>query len=102
MDPFTDDAAYELVVRGELDERYGSLFEGMQMTRRGGTTILLGTVRDGAELYGHIERIEELGLVLVSMRQVSEPPTDLESDESVIAKQPTSVVRTRGDLEDRS
>lgn len=63
------DAAYELVVRGELDERYGYLFEGMQMERTGGKTVLVGRVRDQAQLYGLIERIEELGLELLSVQQ---------------------------------
>ena len=62
---------YELVVRGELDERYGYLFEGMQMERARGTTVLVGRVRDQAQLYGFIERIEELGLELVSVQPTS-------------------------------
>ena len=63
--------AYRLEVRGELDERYGYLFEGMQMTRHEGTTVLTGAVRDRAQLYGHIERIEELGLELLSVQQTA-------------------------------
>lgn len=63
------DATYELVVRGELDERYGYLFEGMQMERIDGKTVLLGRVRDQAQLYGLIEQIEELGLELLSVQQ---------------------------------
>jgi len=68
------DATYELVVRGELDERYGYLFEGMQMERVGGKTVLTGTVRDQAQLYGLIERIEELGLELLSVQQADTSP----------------------------
>lgn len=63
------DATYQLVVRGELDERYGYLFEGMQMERTDGKTVLEGRVRDQAQLYGLIERIEELGLELLSVQQ---------------------------------
>ena len=63
------DASYQLVVRGELDEKYGHLFEGMQMARVGGTTVIAGRVRDQAELHGLIERIEELGLELLSVQQ---------------------------------
>jgi hypothetical protein len=68
------DATYRLVVRGELDERYGYLFEGMQMERTEGTTVLEGRVRDQAQLYGLIERIEELGLELVSVQQATTSP----------------------------
>ena len=62
-------ASYRLVIRGELDERYGYLFDGMQMESTGGTTVLAGTVRDQAQLYGFFERVEELGLELVSVQQ---------------------------------
>jgi hypothetical protein len=65
------DATYQLVIRGELGERYGYLFEGMQMESTGGTTTLVGRVLDQAQLFGLIERIEELGLELVSVQQVA-------------------------------
>ena len=64
-------ATYQLVIRGELDERYGYLFEGMQMERAEGRTVLEGRVRDQAQLYGLIERIEELGLELLSVQQAT-------------------------------
>ena len=74
------DAPYRLVIRGELDDRYGHLFEGMQLERVRGTTVLAGKVRDQAQLYGLIERIEDLGLELVSVQQASEgPPTTQET-----------------------
>ena len=63
-------ATYQLAIRGELDERYGYLFEGMDMERTGGTTVLEGRIRDQAQLYGLIERIEDLGLELLSVQHV--------------------------------
>jgi hypothetical protein len=68
------DATYQIVVRGELDQRYGYLFEGMRMECTGGTTVLVGRVRDQAQLYGLIDRIEELGLELLSMQQAATSP----------------------------
>ena len=62
-------ATYQLVIRGELDARYGYLFEGMRMEQVAGTTLLTGRVRDQAQLYGLIDRIEELGLELLSVQQ---------------------------------
>ena len=71
------DATYRLVVRGELDARFAYLFDGLQMKRVAGTTVLCGGVRDDAELYGFIERLAELGLELVSVQQEPEVrPTD--------------------------
>lgn len=69
------DATYRLVVRGELDERFAYLFEGMHMTRTDGTTVLEGSVRDQAKLHGLIERVEELGLELLSVQQVDASPS---------------------------
>jgi hypothetical protein len=64
---------YRLVVRGELDDRFAFLFNGLRMERVEGTTVLVGRVVDQAQLHGFIERIEELGLELVSVEQTSEP-----------------------------
>jgi hypothetical protein len=64
---------YQLVVRGELDSRFAYLFDGLQMDCTEGTTVITGRDVDQARLHGLIERIEELGLELVSVAQVSEP-----------------------------
>jgi hypothetical protein len=50
---------YRLVLRGELGEPFGFLFEGMQMERLAGTTVLTGTVIDQAHRHGLLERIQE-------------------------------------------
>jgi hypothetical protein len=62
-------ASYRVVVRGELDPRFACLFEGMSMEAAEGTTVLVGQLVDQAQLHGVIERIEELGLELVSVQQ---------------------------------
>jgi hypothetical protein len=61
---------YELVVRGQLGDRFAPLFEGMRLRRERGRTVLTGTVTDQAHLLGLIERIAELGLELVSVNQL--------------------------------
>ena len=65
-------ATYRLVVRGELDDRFAYLFNGMQMERAEGTTVISGEVIDQAQLHGYIERIEELGLELLAVEQMSD------------------------------
>ena len=65
-------ATYRLAVRGELDERFAYLFDGMDMERTRGRTVLTGQVIDQAQLHGFIERIEELGLELISVEQLEE------------------------------
>jgi hypothetical protein len=66
---------YRLILRGELGEPFGFLFEGMQLDRFAGTTVLTGDVIDQAHLHGLLERIRELGLELVSVT-----PSDEETD----------------------
>ena len=58
---------YELVLRGELGDSFGFLFEGMQLRRLAGMTVLTGQVTDQAHLLGLIERIQDLGVELVSV-----------------------------------
>jgi hypothetical protein len=65
-------ATYRLAVRGDLDERFASLFNGMKMERTQGTTVLTGPVIDQAQLHGFIERIEELGVELLCVEQLQE------------------------------
>jgi len=59
-------ATYRLVVRGELGDQFGILFAGLRMSREDGTTVLTGPVTDQAHLAGIIDRIQELGLELIS------------------------------------
>jgi hypothetical protein len=68
----TRGGTYTLVVRGELDDRFAYLFNGMDLARISGTTVLSGSVVDQAQLHGYIARVEELGLELVSIRQTAE------------------------------
>ena len=63
-------AKYTIVVRGELDDRFAHLFSGMGMERVDGTTVLTGRVIDQSQLHGFIERLEELGLELLSVKQL--------------------------------
>jgi hypothetical protein len=63
---------YRLVIRGELGEPFGFLFEGMQMDRVAGTTVLTGNVIDQVHLHGLLGRIQELGLELVSIGPADE------------------------------
>jgi hypothetical protein len=58
---------YQIVVRGELSERYEKAFEGMTLTSRDGQTAITGPVTDQAHLYGLLGRVGDLGLELISV-----------------------------------
>jgi hypothetical protein len=65
-------ATYRIVVRGEIDDRFAFLFNGMRMERMEGTTVKTGTVVDQAQLHGYIDRLAELGLDLLRIEQLDE------------------------------
>lgn len=66
---------YCIRVRGHLDDRWSDWFEGLVIQRHDdGTTVLIGPVTDQAALHGVLARIRDLGLPLVSVNRIIEPP----------------------------
>ena len=63
---------YRIVVRSELSTVYAGAFEGMEMEARDGDTVLTGRVIDQPQLYGILERINGLGLELLSVEALPE------------------------------
>jgi hypothetical protein len=59
---------YRIVVRSELSDVYAVAFEGMEMEARKGDTVLTGRMIDQPQLYGILERINGLGLELLSVQ----------------------------------
>ena len=59
---------YRIVVRSELSDTYAVAFEGMKMETRNGDTVLTGRIIDQPQLYGILERINGLGLELMSVQ----------------------------------
>lgn len=65
------DLAYRLTVEGELTEDSAAAFEGMTVRCADGVTVLIGPVRDQAELQGILQRLSDLGLTLLSATAIS-------------------------------
>src|ERR687889_957808 len=63
---------YRILVRSELSDRYASAFEGMHMEAKNGQTILTGEVKDPTHLFGILDRLNGLGLELLSVQALSE------------------------------
>ena len=59
---------YRIVVRSKLCERYASAFEGMKMETKDGQTILIGEIIDQPHLFGLLDRINGLGVKLLSVQ----------------------------------
>jgi len=72
---------YRIVVRSELSDRYASAFEGMEMEAKNGQTILTGEVKDQPHLFGILDRLNSLGLELLSVQALKE---DANSNAEVI------------------
>jgi hypothetical protein len=63
---------YRIVVRSELSVTYAVAFEGMEMETKNGDTVLTGRIIDQPQLYGILERINGLGLELLSVEALPE------------------------------
>jgi hypothetical protein len=57
---------YRLTVEGELSDQASIAFDGMTLVREHGTTVIVGPVRDQAELQGLLQQVSALGLTLLS------------------------------------
>jgi hypothetical protein len=64
---------YRIVVRSELGERYAAAFEGMRMETKDGRTTLTGELKDQPHLFGVLDRLNGLGLELLSVEALSGP-----------------------------
>jgi hypothetical protein len=69
---------YRICVRGCLTQRIGSALEGMRLETGEDETVFTGEIRDQSQLYGLIDRVQDLGLELVSVQPelATAPTTD--------------------------
>jgi hypothetical protein len=59
---------YRIIVRSELSDTYALAFEGIEMDTKSGETVLTGKRIDQPHLYGILDRINGLGLELLSVQ----------------------------------
>ena len=62
-------ARYEIRVEGVLDQRWTAWFEGLEIGTDDSQTVISGPVVDQAALRGLLNRVFDLGLVLISVRR---------------------------------
>jgi hypothetical protein len=63
-------AGYEIRVEGVLDQRWTDWFEGLEIASDHSQTVISGPVVDQAALHGLLNRVGDLGLVIVSVRRL--------------------------------
>jgi hypothetical protein len=66
----TPSAGYEIRVEGVLDQRWTAWFEGLEIACDHSQTVISGPVPDQAALHGLLNRVCDLGLVIVSVRRL--------------------------------
>jgi hypothetical protein len=71
---------YRIVLRGRLSERFESAFEGMALEAGSNQTVLVGEVRDQAQLYGLLDRLRDFGIELVAVQPAGTADTSGEYD----------------------
>jgi hypothetical protein len=67
---------YEIRLKGRLDPRWAAWFDGMALSSDDGTTVLSGLLADQAALHGVLQKVRDLGLPLLSVTPLEEPPHD--------------------------
>jgi hypothetical protein len=63
---------YRLEVEGEVSQHSWIQLEGMTLKYSHGNTVLLGLLRDQAELQGLLQRVSDLGLTLLSVHALED------------------------------
>ncbi len=82
---------YEIRITGHLDEHWTAWFDGMTVSHAtDGTTCITGEVADQAALHGLLQRVRDLGLPLISVRQVDVDLSDYTTHEALAPKKETS------------
>ena len=65
--PFNETSTYRIHVKGRLDLKWMDWFGDFEITYNNGDTLLQGTVPDQAALHGILSKINDLGLLLLSV-----------------------------------
>jgi hypothetical protein len=63
---------YRITVEGRLTHHLGSAFEGFALEAGHQNSVLVGEIRDQADLFGVLDRVRNLGLNLVSVQNEPE------------------------------
>lgn len=61
---------YEIRVDGVLDDRWADWFGGLQVSPDSTQTVIAGLIPDQSALHGLLAKIRDLGLTLISVRQL--------------------------------
>ena len=66
---------YEIRIRGRLSDETTAAFADFTAAVAPAETVMRGELRDQAELHGVLDRIRALGLELIEVRRIDDPPS---------------------------
>jgi hypothetical protein len=70
MEPGTSGFVYKILIEGILDSDWADWLDGIEVfPQKTGETILIGPVADQSALHGIINRLHNLGLVIISINR---------------------------------
>ena len=64
-------ASYRIRIQGTIDPTWSDWFGGFTITPQNGETVLEGEVMHQAALHGILAKINELGLVILSVEMIT-------------------------------
>ena len=70
---------YRIRVKGHLERDWSDWFDGLTITAEpNGETLITGPVRDQAALFGLLDKVRDLGLMLISVTSADDRETGTE------------------------
>ena len=73
---------YKICVQGRLTERLAAALEGRTLHAGAANTVFTGEVKDQSQLYGLLDRLQDLGLELISVQPQTEAGRATDEDET--------------------
>ena len=67
---------YEIVIGAVLEPDWSEWFDGFEVEAAGQTTLLRGIVTDQAGLHGVLGQLRDLGIPILQVRRLQDPPSD--------------------------
>ncbi|HSM72588.1 MAG TPA: hypothetical protein VK851_13675 [Anaerolineales bacterium] len=69
-------AQYQIRVKGLLDTKWASWFDGFSIEHKSAETIFIGEVPDQAALHGILTKIRDLGLIISYVKRLENDCSD--------------------------
>jgi hypothetical protein len=76
MDGPLTGGTYEIVIGAVLAHDWSEWFDGFEVEAKGQATLLRGKVADQSELHGVFGQLRDLGIPILEVHRLQDPPSD--------------------------